>query len=333
MRMIQFPHVVCSRFVVFILICGSFAEGTNAQINQESSAPFTSVCLTQTGQLISGSDFGLRTHDLETLKPTKLLDSEIEKHYSITASPDGSKIAVSGGTPSESGVVEVFSVPSMELVKRFVGFDDVATDVGWRSEDQLIAASMTGNCRLFDLENKNSAGKNLSFNVHSQPILAIGLLENQEIISAGKDNSIRVWKFDSPNKARILNNHIDVVSDIAVQPSQSKDNGNKAPMIASVSHDGTARFWQPTIGRMIRFARLDSVPSCVTWRRDGSAAIVGCRDGSILLLDPQTAKQVSKSKSEGWIFDMTLSNDGNSVIVATENGLRRVKLVTNHAAK
>ncbi|MEL7496706.1 MAG: hypothetical protein AAFN77_03805 [Planctomycetota bacterium] len=315
-------HKLIGCLIIFVALAS--VPKAFAQTEDEPKTPITSICLTDHGQLVSGSDYGLRIHDPETLKPKRKIESEIEKHYSIVSSNDGSKIAVSGGSPSESGIIEVFSVPKMELIERFAVFDDIATDVAWRSADQLVAASMTGNCCLLELSQKDSKGDlPTPFNVHSKPILSIEVLANQEIISTGKDNSIRVWQSDSPSKARVLNNHIDIVSGVAVRPSQRNQT---LAMIASVSNDGTARIWQPTIGRMIRFARLDSLPSCVVWNQDGSAAIIGCRDGSVVVLDPDSARQVSKTKSDGLIYDLAICKDDNAVIVATENGLRQVRL-------
>lgn len=310
-------------FILALLTTHAVGQ-TKENVAPTKPAPATSICLTKNGQLISGSDNGLQVHDVETLKPIKKLDSEIEKQYSIVASPDGSKIAVTGGTPSETGTVEIFSVPDFNLIKRFIPFDDIATDVAWRSDDELIAACSTGNCCKIDLKAESTKQKdNPVFNVHSRPILSIKVLKSQEILSAGKDNSIRVWKPDAPKQARVLNNHIDFVFDLAVRPSQD----DKAlPMIASVSKDGTARFWQPTIGRMIRFGRLDSIPSCVAWNQDGTAAIIGCRDGTIVSVNPETAKPVGTTKSDGWIYDMALHGTDQTLIIATENGLRRIRL-------
>ena len=314
------PVIFCLACAVIVLVF--LSSPIVSQTTKRTPSPITTVCLTKDSQLISGSDDGLQVHDLETLNPIQRIATEVEKHYSIVASPDGSKLAVAGGTPAEIGVVEVFSVPEMKLLKRFAGFDDIATDVAWLDEDRLVAASVTGNCCVFDLKPSSKENSPPLFNVHSKPILSITVLQNKEIISAGKDASIRVWKTGSPSKAGVLNNHIDIVNSVSVRPTQENQ---VHEMTASVSNDATIRLWQPSIGRMVRFKRLESKPTSVIWNRDGTTAIVGCEDGSILTIDPSNANQVVALKTDGWIYDMHLASD-DSIFVAGEKGLSRVRL-------
>lgn len=292
-----------------------------------SKSPVTAISLTADGNLVSGSDGGLHVHDADSLRPIKKIPTEIEKIYSIANSPDGKRIAVTGGSPAELGVVEVFSISDFKLIQRFGRFDDVVTDVGWDSNDQLTACSMTGDCCVFKLrEQELRVRKPVPFNVHSKSILALTVLESGEIVSAGKDNSIRVWKHGQSKNARVLNNHVDIVNDIAERPSK-KEQRRAMPMVVSISDDATARFWQPTIGRMVRFARLESVPTVVTWRHDGAMAIVGCRDGSILLIDPSNTNQtLALPKTGDWINDLAITADDQTLFIANQNGIRRVEL-------
>lgn len=308
----------------------AFVIPNRAGISQtvfRSKSPVTAICLIAGGHLVSGSDGGLQLHDADSLKPTKEIPTEIEKIYSIVNSPDGKRIAVAGGSPAELGVVEVFSIPGFKLIKRFEGFDDIATDVGWNSNDQLTVCSTTGDCCVFKLREQNLQMQKLTpFNVHSKSILALTVLESGEIVTAGKDNSIRVWKQRQSKKARVLNNHVDIVNDIAERPSK-KEQQKAMPMVVSISDDSTARFWQPTIGRMVRFARLTSVPTVVTWRHDGAMAIVGCRDGSILSIDPSNTNQtLALPKTGEWINDLALAPDNQTLFIANQSGIRRVEL-------
>ena len=65
------------------------------------------------------------------------------------------------------------------------------------------------------------------------------------------DQSLRVWDQSSGAIVRVLDNHTDEVRDLAPRPR-----GEGLPMIASAAADRTVRLWQPTIGRLVRFARL-----------------------------------------------------------------------------
>ncbi len=281
--------------------------------------PITALCQLPDGQILSGSDNGLQLRDQKTLKPIKNILADIEKLYSITVSPDQNRFAISGGTPAELGGVEVFAIETLERTHRLGPFDDVATDCVWISDQRLVACSMTGNCCLIPLDGIAA----IPFNMHSQGILSIVVLNTGPIATAGLDNIIRVWDLEKKNEPRELNNHVDVVNQISVRPSGP---GSTPAMIVSVSDDATVRFWQPAIGRMVRFARLESIPTCVVWNRAGTQAVVGTRSGQIHFVDPATANIIQTINATGWIHCLALSPDEKSILVGGENGLVRVEI-------
>ncbi len=300
-----------------------FGNAVACQTQHQTDFPVTAVCLIP-GQsvMLAGSDRGLQLYDDATLSATRKLDSKLEKIYSIKLSTDGRRVAVAGGTPGEEGAVEVYSVPEFQRVQVFGGFDDVALDLVWLANDRLIAADATGDCRRFQLGNQESS----LFSVHADGILAIDTLNSGQILSAGQDHIIRVWRPDKPLIARDLNNHSGAVNDIKIRPSTDATK-TRLPMVASASDDRTVRFWQPTIGRMVRFAKLSSIPTSIVWMHDGSQVIVGCRDGSIHVVDPTNANQGKLSvQARSWINDLQLSNDDRTLYVADQQGVRRVPM-------
>ena len=283
-------------------------------------APITSACFLPSGQLATGSDEGLHIHDGKSLARTKRIETRIEKIYSIRVAPNGTRFAIAGGTPAELGQVEVYSVKNFNRTNRFGLFDDVATDVVWASNEKLVACSMTGDCCLMSLDPANKQ-RHRPFNVHSKGILGIDALKTGELVTGGLDNTIGVWKLDETQVIRVLNNHVDVVNQLALRPSGDKSG---PALIVSVSDDATVRFWQPAIGRMVRFARLNSIPTCVVWNQAGTLAIVGTRNGQLNLVDPETAKSSQVEPAKGWINCLALSPDEASIIVGGEFGLERI---------
>ena len=99
-------------------------------------------------------------------------------------------------------------------------------------------------------------------------------------------------------------------------------------MIASVSNDRTVRLWQPTIGRMVRFARLDSIPLAIVWLPTGSRFAVACEDGHIRLIDPDSLEiQHNIRAVEGWAYSIAFHPTDGSLLVAGQQGqLNRVVL-------
>jgi WD40 repeat protein len=98
-------------------------------------------------------------------------------------------------------------------------------------------------------------------------------------------------------------------------------------LIASIGADRTLRFWQPTIGRLVRFARLPSEPLAVEWTADGSHAAATFADGHLRLIDPNTVEVVHDLPVlAGWAYTLARSPRDGSFFVGGENG--RMQRVT-----
>jgi WD40 repeat protein len=110
---------------------------------------------------------------------------------------------------------------------------------------------------------------------------------------------------------------------------------NPRPYLASASADRTVRIWQPTIGRLVRFARLAHEPLCVAWTTDGSAILVGCVDGKVRALDPDTVQGIGeKQVFPGWVYSIAVSSSGKDMLIAGEGGqLTRTALPLQGGAK
>jgi WD40 repeat protein len=92
-------------------------------------------------------------------------------------------------------------------------------------------------------------------------------------------------------------------------------------MVASAGDDGTVRFWQPKIGRLVRFARLPSRPTALAWTADGAKILVTCRDGRLRVVYPETVAIVADYAAiSGCPYCLSVSPDGKVVLVAGEHG-------------
>lgn len=309
------------KVTVLALIVSVMVSFTWVASNGQTT-PITALALAPDGQWLSGSDDGLQVHDAKTLKPVKRLGSGLEKIYSINFSPDHKNLAVAGGTPAEIGSVEIFSIETWEKTHTFASFDDIATDCAWLSDDQLVAGSMTGHCCEMSLMQDTA----IPFAVHSKGILTLLRLSTTVVVTGGMDHTIGVWDLKDQTMLRVLNNHVDVVNQLALRPKRSQEELGDQPMVVTVSDDATVRFWQPTIGRMVRFARLESIPTCVLWNHSGTQVIVGTRSGKIHFIDPTTAQLVRTLEGAGWINCLALPVEETSLIVGGSAGLERISI-------
>ena len=97
-------------------------------------------------------------------------------------------------------------------------------------------------------------------------------------------------------------------------------------MVASAAGDRSVRFWQPTIGRMVRYARLVAEPLDIAWLNDGSRVVVVCDDGRLRVIDSETVEVTLDIPAvAGWAYSLAVHPTDGSVVVGGVNGqVRRV---------
>ena len=287
--------------------------------------PVTALCFAPDGKfLAAASQAGLSIRNWPDLKVVAKPDSfqtSLANIRDLAFSPGGKHLAVAGGTPAEAGIVEVFSWPAGKRLSEFQGHSDSVSGVAWIDDDSLATASLDHEVSIWDLGAKKPHRK---LNGHSRGVTTVAVVRQQEkvtLVTAGLDQNLRVWETATGRQIRALKNHTREVHQLAVRPATEG-----LPMVASISRDHTVRLWQPTIGRMVRFARLESPPLAVAWLPDGSLVAVTSADGAVRLVDPDTAKVVRKRPAlDGWAYSLAAHPKDESLAVGGRNGaLKRV---------
>jgi WD40 repeat protein len=109
-----------------------------------------------------------------------------------------------------------------------------------------------------------------------------------------------------------MSQHTGTVTDLEACPIRE----GGPTLVASAAEDRTVRLWQPTIGRLVRFGRLESAPLCISWSLDGNWLFAGCRDGTVAVINPNSAKIVKTIHVfEGWVHTLEM-HPGGSILVA-----------------
>jgi len=290
-----------SAVIVLLLVSGT-ALG-------QSHVPVTALAISPDGDtVISGGQNGINDARFET---------RIPHIHELAFSSDGKWLAATGGEPAESGGIELFpTADDSPPPRRYAELaDDEIYAAVWSPDGLLLAlASLDGSCALLRPGDGQIVRR---IRGHSRGVAAVQFLSNEVLVTASLDHTIRVWRVEDGELQRTLKNHTGPVSGLAVRPMTSVG----PPMLASVSHDRTVRLWQPTIGRMVRFVRLDSRPQSVAWYPDGSRLVVAGLDGEVRIIDPDTVQiehRLPAIKSHAWCLVVT--PDGRQIIVAGGGG-------------
>lgn len=298
----------------------------------QAAAPLSGLAVSPDGSLVVvGSTAGLAIHSAAELTARGRMATDLEHVAALSFSPDGKYLAAAGGAPAESGAVEIFTWPQRELFRRWDFAVDLVYAVDWSTDSRSLAlASFDGTAWQLSIQPSDEAADRQWHPGHSRGLTAVCLLpvragaDNPPLaVTAGVDQTLRVIDLQSGAPVRTLHNHTAPVHALALQPAAQ----DALPVVASMSDDRTVRFWQPTIGRMMRFARLDSVPLCHAWSHDGERLVVGCTDGKLRAIDPQTAAVTHVHPvADSPLVSLATLPGKSAVLVGTHAGaLRRIE--------
>lgn len=331
-------QLFAGRCVAWLMISVCPAADAPNNVTQAAEPPITALVLSPDGsQVVAGSQAGLRILSWPDLRPVRTLDTDQPQIHDLVFSPNGRLLAAAGGAPAEFGTVEVYDWLSGKVVYRDESHEDVVYALGWNADGARCAsASLDRSLKLHHLE---SAAVEHTLVGHSRGVLAVEYLPGgRQLVSAGLDQSLRVWDIgpspvdkqspaagESPIiPSRILCNHTQAVHDLCLRPGGDAD---ALPVFASASADRTIRFWQPTIGRMMRFARLDSsAPLAIVWTSDGNWLIAACDDGAVRRFDPDTVEMAATRQAvTGPAYSLALHPDGRLLVGGRQGQLQRVE--------
>jgi len=276
-------------------------------------------------EIIVGGQAGLLLQSWGQSQEQQKLDCPVDVVYALKWSPDGQHLAVAGGSAGEYGQLAVLSWPSRVIRPIDVTHDDVIFDIAWRSDGkQLFCASLDGRISRVDTAEGVTVA---TVDAHTRGVTGAcwlpgssESLDDQLLVTCGMDNTLRVWNTEQQfTQLRSLNNHTQPVNCLA--PRLSEDGG--LHIVASAGNDRTVRFWQPRIGRMMRFVRLESPALSLQWLTKGNLLVAGCRDGQLRIIDADRAEVVSEVAAVSpWAAAVAVADDNRRIAVGCMQGVR-----------
>jgi WD40 repeat protein len=277
------------------------------EIPRVGKLPFIAVeQISDSGRLLLASEAGLfewqapsaipqgASTPVSGLTPSRI-DTRVERIFDLKRSTTGELLAIAGGVPGVSGLLEVWNLRDQSLLKRWEMPHDVIYQVAWAPDSKRLAAACADGVCIADGLESNSAPSRYSG--HSSAATTVAFLQDGQMVASGAiDQTIHVWHSVTGVGARVLDNHTAPVRQILLGPRSTDP---LKGTILSASEDRTVRLWQPQLGRLVRFTKLPSSVSAmekvVALPTDSRSTelthmVVGCDDGTLHRIDLRILK-------------------------------------------
>lgn len=207
-------------------------------------------------------------------------------------------------------------------VRSLKGHGHFVQDVVISSDGQFaLSASWDGNLRLWDL---NTGASRYTFVGHEKDVLSCAFSpDNRQIISGGRDKTIRVWNTVGTLIYTIQDKcHSEWVSSVSYSPN------HLVPRAVSCGWDKKVKVWDMQIiqnGKCDLLFELnghDGYVNCVIVSPDGSLCASGGKDGVARLWDINEGKELYKLEASGIIYSLVFSPTKYWLCAATEKEIK-----------
>ena len=126
-----------TRLAIALLLCGAASASA-------AEPPIIAAAFAPGGNsILVGSQRGIAVLHWPELKQTGSLPTTLAHVNDLRFSPDGTRLAAVGGSPAESGGIEIYSWPAAELLARTAIGEDIIYQVSWRGRREGAGDSRT----------------------------------------------------------------------------------------------------------------------------------------------------------------------------------------------
>jgi WD40 repeat protein len=257
-----------------------------------------------------------------------------ERIESARFSPDGTRLAVTGGSPGRFGEVQIWDVAARELKQSNLVTYDTIYGASWSPDGTKVAFGCADNtCRAIDAQN----GRQVFFQgAHNDWVLdTVFSIDSTHLISVSRDRSM---KLNEVATERFVDNVTSITPGALKGGLMTVDRHPKKDELLVGGADGAPKIYQMhrtkarQIGDDFNLIRaFEPMPGrifCVRYSADGTRIVAGSSSdgqGEVRVYQEADAKQVSRFAHEhGAIYAVAFRPDGHEVAVGGFDGMVRI---------
>jgi len=180
-------------------------------------------------------------------------------------------------------------------------------------QGSVMTAGENGDIQVWDVGYRDYNGNVQTLRGHTGAVTDIAFTPNsREIISAGQDETLKLWNLEDRTCVRTFSGHTGSVHSLAISPDGTR--------MASAGGDWTVRIWDMETGACTKILPLPAAARIVQFVRSGSALAVTCDDGVIRLYDTDDYRLLESRFLGYWMCAIAVSSDGTTLAVGTGSG-------------
>jgi WD40 repeat protein len=298
--------------------------------------PVTALVFSPDGKtLLSGGYRNVTVRPVSGPGTPHRLSFALSQIHTLAFSPDGKTLAIGGGTPGERGIVCLAQWPERRITTTLRDHSDLVTALAFSPDGKTLAtASADKTVALRSFPPSEKTKPRLKFTAHAGPTLAVAFSpDSKTLLTGGADRALKVWEAATGKLLHSLNNHTGMVHCLAIRPLARtsdipSDTRHPTPatrslwQCASGSEDGTARVWQPEIGRMVRIVRGgEGAILAIVYTPDGKTLLTAGTEGSIRVVDADSDTVLRTWRgSKGWVNCLAVSPNGKTIASGDSSG-------------
>lgn len=233
--------------------------------------------------------------------------------YSVSFSPDGSKVATAGGDRR----VKLWDVSTGRELAVLSGHTDSVRRVRFSPDgSKLATASFDRTVKIWDV----LSGRELAtLSGHSDRLSSVAFSpDGTRLATASADQTAKLWDLASRRELMSLAGHTEEVTDIKFSPDGTK--------VATSSSDSTAKLWLASTGQELMTLRVNSgTVFALAFSPDGTGLVTVSKDHIGKLWEVATGRELRDFVGHASdVFDVAFSRDGKTL--ATVGQDRTLKL-------